>query len=283
MQMNSSRRQSLIIQDITVTYSQNEHASFEALHHIRLTVPKGTVCAVLGPSGCGKSTLIKTVAGLLHPASGTVTMDGAPLDPHRVTIGFMPQNYGLLPWRTALENVLLGPRIRKQDVQAAKARAGELFTQLGIAGLEGRFPKELSGGQQQRVALARAFLLAPDLLLMDEPFSALDAITREEMQDVFLTLWREAQTTTVLVTHYVEEALYLGRTIVLMRAGGTIAETIDNPLFGREGLRDDPAYFALARQLREKIRNLKAVPRTFASLQEGGGPRSGGGSVEGRT
>ncbi|WP_294147700.1 ABC transporter ATP-binding protein [uncultured Selenomonas sp.] len=271
------------IANLSVTYDREHETPYEALDRVSLTVPKGTVCAVLGPSGCGKSTLIKTVAGLLHPASGTVTMDGAPLDPHRVTIGFMPQNYGLLPWRTALSNVLLGPRIRKQDVQAARARAGELFTQLGIAGLEDRFPKELSGGQQQRVALARAFLLAPDLLLMDEPFSALDAITREEMQDVFLTLWREAQTTTVLVTHYVEEALYLGRTIVLMRAGGTIAETIDNPLFGREGLRDDPAYFALARQLREKIRNLKAVPRTFASLQEGGGPRSGGGSVEGRT
>ena len=271
------------IANLSVTYDREHETPYEALDRVSLTVPKGTVCAVLGPSGCGKSTLIKTVAGLLHPASGTVTMDGAPLDPHRVTIGFMPQNYGLLPWRTALSNVLLGQRIRQQDVQAARARAGELFTQLGIAGLEDRFPKELSGGQQQRVALARAFLLAPDLLLMDEPFSALDAITREEMQDVFLTLWREAQTTTVLVTHYVEEALYLGRTIVLMRAGGTIAETIDNPLFGREGLRDDPAYFALARQLREKIRNLKAVPRTFASLQEGGGPRSGGGSVEGRT
>ena len=271
------------IANLSVTYDREHETPYEALDRVSLTVPKGTVCAVLGPSGCGKSTLIKTVAGLLHPASGTVTMDGAPLDPHRVTIGFMPQNYGLLPWRTALSNVLLGQRIRKQDVQAARARAGELFTQLGIAGLEDRFPKELSGGQQQRGALARAFLLAPDLLLMDEPFSALDAITREEMQDVFLTLWREAQTTTVLVTHYVEEALYLGRTIVLMRAGGTIAETIDNPLFGREGLRDDPAYFALARQLREKIRNLKAVPRTFASLQEGGGPRSGGGSVEGRT
>ena len=242
------------IANLSVTYDREHETPYEALDRVSLTVPKGTVCAVLGPSGCGKSTLIKTVAGLLHPA-----MDGAPLDPHRVTIGFMPQNYGLLPWRTALSNVLLGPRIRKQDVQAARARAGELFTQLGIAGLEDRFPKELSGGQQQRVALARAFLLAPDLLLMDEPFSALDAITREEMQDVFLTLWREAQTTTVLVTHYVEEALYLGRTIVLMRAGGTIAETIDNPLFG------------------------KAVPRTFASLQEGGGPRSGGGSVEGRT
>ena len=259
MQMNSSRRQSLIIQDITVTYSQNEHASFEALHHIRLTVPQGTVCAVLGPSGCGKSTLIKTVAGLLHPTEGSVTMDGAPLDPHRATIGFMPQNYGLLPWRTAIENVLLGPRIRKQDVQAAKQRAGELFTRLGIAGLEDRFPKELSGGQQQRVALARAFLLAPDLLLMDEPFSALDAITREEMQDVFLTLWREAQTTTLLVTHYVEEALNVGRTIVLMRAGGTIAETIDNPLFGKEDQRGSQAFFASAQKLREKIRAMKVV------------------------
>ena len=247
------------IANLSVTYDREHETPYEALDRVSLTVPKGTVCAVLGPSGCGKSTLIKTVAGLLHPASGTVTMDGAPLDPHHVTIGFMPQNYGLLPWRTALENVLLGPRIRKQDVQAAKARAGELFTQLGIAGLEGRFPKELSGGQQQRVALARAFLLAPDLLLMDEPFSALDAITREEMQDVFLTLWREAQTTTVLVTHYVEEALYLGRTIVLMRAGGTIAETIDNPLFGKEDQRGSQAFFASAQKLREKIRAMKVV------------------------
>ncbi len=247
------------ITNLSVAYDREHETPYEALNGVSLTVPKGTVCAVLGPSGCGKSTLIKTVAGLLHPASGTVAMDGAPLDPHRVTIGFMPQNYGLLPWRTALENVLLGPRIRKQDVAAAKERAGELFTQLGIAGLEDRFPKELSGGQQQRVALARAFLLAPDLLLMDEPFSALDAITREEMQDVFLTLWREAQTTTLLVTHYVEEALYLGRTIVLMRAGGTIAETIDNPLFGKEDQRGSQAFFASAQKLREKIRAMKVV------------------------
>jgi len=278
----------LCIRDLSAGYGQTDPSS-EALHHVSLTVSQGTVCAVLGPSGCGKSTLIKAIAGLLQPSGGSVAMGGERIDPHRVTIGFMPQNYGLLPWRTALENVLLGPRIRKQDVSAAKARAGELFTQLGIAGLEDRFPKEISGGQQQRVALARAFLLAPDLLLMDEPFSALDAITREEMQDVFLTLWHEAQTTTLLVTHYVEEALYLGRTIVLMRAGGTIAETIDNPLFGREGLRDDPDYFALARELREKIRNLKANSfdadrmQISAPLSEGGGPRSGRGSVEGRT
>ena len=163
MQMNSSRRQSLIIQDITVTYSQNEHASFEALHHIRLTVPKGTVCAVLGPSGCGKSTLIKTVAGLLHPASGTVTMDGAPLDPHRVTIGFMPQNYGLLPWRTALSNVLLGPRIRKQDVQAARARAGELFTQLGKGNIANCYTLASGNSRRRSRRLAEAYAVGNEV------------------------------------------------------------------------------------------------------------------------
>ena len=265
------------IHDLSVAYDRDNETPYEALHSVSLTVPKGTVCAVLGPSGCGKSTLIRAIAGLVPLAGGTIAMDGAPIDPRRVTIGFMPQNYGLLPWRTARENVLLGPRIRRQDRAAAAERAGELFSRLGIAGLEDRYPKELSGGQQQRVALARAFLLAPDLLLMDEPFSALDAITREEMQDVFRALWREAQTTTLLVTHYVEEALYLGHTILLMRAGGRIAETIANPLCGQDGLRGSEAFFRAARDLREKIRTLKAP------LAEGGGPRSGRGCVGGRT
>lgn len=246
------------IKDLSVTYDRDGKTPYEALDHVRLTVPKGTVCAVLGPSGCGKSTLIKAVAGLLPAASGTVTMDGAPIDPRRMTIGFMPQNYGLLPWRTALENVLLGPTIRKQDVAAAKQRAAELFAALGIAGLEARYPKGLSGGQQQRVALARAFLLRPDILLMDEPFSALDAITREEMQDVFLGLWQRERVTTLLVTHYVEEAVYLGQEIVLMRTGGRIAACLENPLAGQAGARGTAPFFEMARDLREKIREMKA-------------------------
>ena len=245
------------IENLSVTYDQNQATPQEALDRVTLTVPKGTVCVVLGPSGCGKSTLIKTLAGLLKPASGSVTMDGAPIDPHGMTIGFMPQNYGLLPWRTAMENVLLGPSIRHQDRETARKRADELFATLGIAGHETRYPRELSGGQQQRVALARAFLLRPDLLLMDEPFSALDAITREEIQDVFLHLWQTENVTTLLVTHYVEEAVYLGQQIVLMRAGGRIAETVENPLFGRENLRGSSAFFELARTLREKIREMK--------------------------
>ncbi|MCI6283181.1 ABC transporter ATP-binding protein [Selenomonas sp.] len=246
------------IKDLSVTYDRDGKTPYEALDHVRLTVPKGTVCAVLGPSGCGKSTLIKAVAGLLPAATGTVTMDGAPINPRQSTIGFMPQNYGLLPWRTALENVLLGPTIRKQDVASAKQRAGELFAVLGIAGLEARYPKGLSGGQQQRVALARAFLLQPDVLLMDEPFSALDAITREEMQDVFLGLWQRERVTTLLVTHYVEEAVYLGQEIVLMRTGGRIAACLENPLAGQAGARGTAPFFEMARDLREKIREMKA-------------------------
>ena len=247
------------IEKLSVTYNQTKEAPHEALDGVTLTVPKGTVCAVLGPSGCGKSTLIKTVAGLLTPASGTVTMDGAPIDPKACTIGFMPQNYGLLPWRTAIDNVLLGPKILHQYVETARKQAEALFSALGIAGLETRYPRELSGGQQQRVALARAFLLKPDILLMDEPFSALDAITREEMQDVFLGLWKRANVTTLFVTHYVEEAVYLGQQIVLMQTGGRIAQVMENPLFGREGLRESAAFFGLVRTLRERIREMRRV------------------------
>ena len=245
------------IKNICVTYASEGKTPYQALDGVNLTVPQGTVCAVLGPSGCGKSTLIKTVAGLLRPSSGEVLIDGRHVDAKTMTIGFMPQNYGLLPWRTALENVLLGPAIRKQDKIRAATRAKELFQTLGIHGLEQRYPRELSGGQQQRVALARVFLLEPDVLLMDEPFSALDAITREEIQDVFLSLWRGASVTTLLVTHYVEEALYLGGQIALMASGGHLAKVLPNPLCGKANLRDLPEFSAMAKELRQKIREMR--------------------------
>ena len=186
---------------LTVRYRSAERAVAVAIADVSLTVPQGTVCAIIGPSGCGKSTLLRAVAGLVQPEGGCVKIAGGKADPKKYRIGFMPQNYGLLPWRTALSNVLLGPRIRKQDVQAARVRAGELFTQLGIAGLEGRFPKELSGGQQQRVALARAFLLAPDLLLMDEPTAGLDNYNRRNLLPLIDNMRTLFKTTIVIVTH----------------------------------------------------------------------------------
>ena len=242
------------IKNLSVIYGQEK---FIALDKVNLNVPTGTVCVFIGPSGCGKSSLLRCVAGLQKMSQGDVLAGGVPLEPREKKIGFMPQNYGLLPWRTVRENVLLGCRIKGTMGRNTEGRLSELLTALGIEGLEDRYPSELSGGQQQRVSLARVFLMEPDILLMDEPFSALDTITREDMQEVFLSLWRRQAVTTLLVTHYVEEALYLGNKIVLMATTpGRIVEVLDNPLFGHSDLRSNPAYLAIAGQLRYKIKEM---------------------------
>jgi len=225
------------------------------LDDISMEVPAGTTCAVIGPSGCGKSTLLKVLAGIITEYDGAVSMDGQPILPAKQRIGFIPQNYGLLPWKTVRENIYLGLKIKGSQKQAPADEFHAMLRQLGIDGLEERYPRELSGGQQQRAGLARSFLLRPDVLLMDEPFSALDAITREEMQDVFLALWQEYQVTTVLVTHYVEEALYLGQKIVILSSNpGHICEVLDNPLFGSGDIRQQPEFFQMGLELRNLIK-----------------------------
>ncbi|MGN0950964.1 MAG: ABC transporter ATP-binding protein [Mitsuokella sp.] len=252
----------IAFEHLTVRYrtAQKEKNKTTVLDDISLTVPQGTVCAIIGPSGCGKSTLLKAAAGLIKPAEGNVRLDERALDPKKDCIGFMPQNYGLLPWQTVRENIVLGCRIRKnwQDGREAdEARLQGLAQKLHIEDLLSRYPRQLSGGQQQRVSLARSFLLRPDILLMDEPFSALDAITREEMQDVFLTLWQEQHVTTILVTHYVEEALYLGQKIVVMGAKpGRIVRVFENPLSGSPEKRGRQEFFEMGRRLREEIRRI---------------------------
>ena len=240
------------LQHLSYGYSVDEKC-MQVLHDINMRVEKGEICSVIGPSGCGKSTLLKIIAGLLHDYDGTAMIDGVPVDPKRQRVGFMPQNYGLLPWKTVRENVELGGRIRHERVR--ENETASTMQRLGIDAFSERYPKELSGGQQQRVGLARAFLLRPDVLLMDEPFSALDAITREEMQEVFLSLWHEQHVTTVLVTHYVEEALYLGQRIVILAdAPGRIAEVLDNPLFGCIDQRNKVEFFRMSCYLREQIK-----------------------------
>ena len=225
-----------------------------ALADISLCIERGTVLALIGASGCGKSTLLRVGAGLIRPTAGTVTSEGAPIDPRTLRIGFLPQNYGLLAWKTVRENILLGAEIKGEwDTQRMNA-FDEIVADLGLTELLTRYPHELSGGQQQRVGLARVFLLAPDLLLMDEPFSALDTITRESMQEVFLSLWKKYAVTTMLVTHYVEEALTLARRIAVMTgAPGRVAEIIDNPFAGDLAHRCAPAFFAMGQELRAKI------------------------------
>ncbi|MBR2216462.1 MAG: ABC transporter ATP-binding protein [Selenomonadaceae bacterium] len=245
------------VKNLSVRYGEEK---FVALTGVNLTVPTGTVCVLIGPSGCGKSSLLRAVAGLQSAAGGEVLVDGLPLKPTEKKIGFMPQNYGLLPWRTVRDNALLGCRIKGTIDSGTEARLARLLAVLGLKGMEDRYPGELSGGQQQRVSLARIFLMEPDILLMDEPFSALDTITREDMQEVFLSLWRKQAVTTLLVTHYVEEALYLGNKIVLMASHpGRVTDVMENPLFGATDLRSDPAYFALAGELRRKIKETRGA------------------------
>lgn len=242
------------IKDLSVSYESRTFTNI-ALKDITLELAAGETCAIIGPSGCGKSTLLKVLAGIIKKFEGTVEINGQAVMPQKQKIGFIPQNYGLLPWKTIYENIRLGIKIKNKEAGEHAPKQAAMMQLLGLNGLEQRYPGELSGGQQQRVALARAFLLQPDLLLMDEPFSALDAMTREEIQNVFLEVWRKHSVSTVLVTHHVEEAVYLGRKIVILSASpGRVSKIIDNPLFGIEGIRNQQDFFQLSIELRKMIK-----------------------------
>ena len=242
------------IENLSVNYKSDSDV-YTAISGINLTIPEGGTLAVIGPSGCGKSTLLKAIAGLIPEYEGTIKINGDELNPKKQTIGFMPQNYGLLPWRTVIDNIRLGMKIKRAPELLDRKVLKKLMRQLGIEGLGHRYPTELSGGQQQRVALARVFALQPDVLLMDEPFSALDAITREEMQDIFLKLWQKNNVSTIFVTHYVEEALYLGQRIaVLSASSGNINRIVENPLFGGKDIRQNPEFFEMSLKLKNSIK-----------------------------
>lgn len=239
---------------------QTPSGALPVLADIDLQVPEGGTCALIGPSGCGKSTLLKIAAGILPYEAGRVLFRGEPLDPEKHVIGFMPQNYGLLPWRRVKDNILLGWRIKRRDEEEEPGALQSLLSRLGIAHFLDRYPGELSGGQQQRVGLARAFYLRPDLLLMDEPFSALDAITREEMQDVFLDLWRSYGVTTLLVTHQPEEAALLGQRIaVLSPRPASIGHIMENPLFAQTDMRRRSAFLDVEHTLRQALLDARAL------------------------
>ncbi|MEU3186650.1 ABC transporter ATP-binding protein [Streptomyces sp. NPDC006923] len=199
-----------------------------ALREVSLDVAPGEFVAIVGPSGCGKSTLLKLVAGLLEPSSGTVRLHGERIDGPRPDIGYVFQRAALLEWRTARRNILLQAEMRRMPPATARARADALIAMTGLSGFEDAYPHELSGGMQQRVALCRALLHEPPVLLMDEPFGALDALTREQMNMELNRIWRETGTTVLLVTHSISEAVYLAdRVVVMSHRPGTITEIIN--------------------------------------------------------
>ncbi len=232
---------------------------------------RGEAWAIIGPSGCGKTTLLYLLAGLRFPISGQVYVDGKPLTRPRPHTGLILQDYGLLPWATVRQNAELGLRIRDfygPDGKHAPAdfhpevELDPWLERLGLDQIQHAYPGNISGGQRQRTAVARTLALQPDLMLMDEPFSSLDAPTRENLQNLMFELWSErhksaSSLTLVIVTHAIEEAAVLGQKILLLgRPPNTTPKIFENPAAGRPGFRETPEYLQLARELRRGLEAL---------------------------
>ncbi|MTJ81413.1 MAG: ABC transporter ATP-binding protein [Telmatospirillum sp.] len=259
---------------VTLTYAATGRPAAEegtpaALAETSLRIAKGEFVAVVGPSGCGKSSLLKLVSGLMAPSSGSVIVDDREVAGPLKIVGMAFQNPTLLPWRSTLDNVLLPLEIvqpfrgRWQKGKGEFAeRARALLAKVGLAGFEDRHPWELSGGMQQRASLCRALIHEPDLLMLDEPFGALDAFTREELWDVLQSLWLERPFTVILVTHDLREAAYLADTIYVMsRRPGRILLRRDNPLPRPRDQEScyQPEFTALVHELRDHIRRVRAA------------------------
>lgn len=245
----------LNIDSLSVSY-KSKNDLIDALGPISIKISKGDIYAIIGSSGCGKSTLLNVLSGIIKNYSGNVFLNNENLNPKNHNIGFIPQNFGLLPWKTVEKNCLLSLKIKSKAIDnTMKEKIENIQTKLDIHKLRDRYPNELSGGQKQRVAIARAFIMNPDLLLMDEPFSALDALTREDAQELFIDLWNEYNTTTVFVTHNIEEAIYMGKKIIIMsHCPGRVIDIVDNPLFNTKNLRENAEYLKLSSYLRGTIK-----------------------------
>ncbi len=228
----------------------------QALEDIAFAVAPGEFLTIIGPSGSGKSTLFNLITGLLEPDAGEIRFDGAPAPRRLGRAGYMPQRDLLLPWRSVLDNVLLSAEVRGVPRPEALARARELLPLFGLEAFANAYPAALSGGLRQRAALLRTLLTDQDLLLLDEPFGALDALTRRELQDWLLGLWTRFGQTVLFITHDVEEALYLGdRVLVLSARPARVAATltVDLPRPRRQGMTAWPAFGRQATALLEAL------------------------------
>ena len=216
--------------EVSKIYRNGTADAVEAVSFASFSVPRGQFVALLGPSGCGKSTLLMMVGGLEPVTSGRIAIGGEPMIGPRDSIGIMFQDATLLPWKSALDNVLFPIRVLKRPQEAYRDTARQLLKRVGLDGFMHKKPHELSGGMRQRVAICRALVYDPELLLMDEPFSALDAITRDEMNELLLDLWEQYTKTALFVTHSIREAVFLAdRVLVMTRRPAMIVEDLAIP------------------------------------------------------
>lgn len=230
------------------------------IQKIQLELKDREIYTVIGPSGTGKSTLLKVLAGLLPYQKGTITLGEKTYEAKKHVVGLVPQNYGLLPWETAYETVVSNVKISKKKKKLTSKEyqhIDRLFEAMGLTEQKNSYPSQLSGGQQQRVSLTRGFAVESDLLLLDEPFSALDAFTRESIQELFLKNWHENPTTTIFITHDIEEALLLGHKIIVMKGKpGTVIDVLDNPFCHFKTLEDkksDSNFYSWVSRLKKEL------------------------------
>ncbi|WP_283685716.1 ABC transporter ATP-binding protein [Dysgonomonas sp. Marseille-Q5470] len=228
----------LSIENLEVKYGNTV-----ALNDFSLTIKKGEIYSLIGPSGCGKSTLLKVLCGIIRNYSGQIAFNGRAFTPREVSIGYVPQHYGLLGWKTVKENIFLSYKLNSTKV-LREAEVSEIINSLEIDDIQNRYPSQLSGGQKQRVALARAFISQPDILLMDEPFSSLDTFTSEASQRLFLRLWEKYKVTTLFITHNIHEAVSIGEHIIVMsKSPGRIIHQVENPLFNVSEYQEEKLRF----------------------------------------
>jgi NitT/TauT family transport system ATP-binding protein len=241
--------------------------AFTALRDVNFTVDPGQFCAVVGPTGCGKSTTLSLVAGLDRPSDGTVAVGGQPVDGITAGTSFVFQADALLPWKTVLANVALGPTFRGVAKSEARDRARDWLRRVGLAGFEDHHPHQLSGGMRKRVSLAAALINEPSILLMDEPFGALDVQTKAIMSNELLGLWEQTRPSVLFITHDLEEAVALADRVVVMTVGpGTVKAVFDvdlpRPRGAVQEIRFDPRFLELHHEIWETLRD--EVERAYA-------------------
>lgn len=252
---NHSAKPTLTAEAIHHVYRRGQ-GELLALDRIGLTVGQGEFVAVVGPSGCGKSTLLRILGGLLVPTEGVVHLDGEVLSSPRRQVGYVFQQMNLMPWRTVLRNVTLPLEVAGVGRLPAEQRARELLLLVGLEGFERAYPRELSGGMAQRVVIARALASEPEVLLLDEPFGSLDALSREQMNLELLRIWRAKRVTAVMVTHNLQEAIFLADRVLVMspRPGHIRAEiVVDLPRPRTLEVMYTEFFGALSRRVREVI------------------------------
>ncbi|MHB8963260.1 MAG: ABC transporter ATP-binding protein [Saccharofermentanales bacterium] len=239
-------REIVRLEDFSVHY-----ANQTALRGLSLSFCANQTYAILGPSGCGKTTLLYAIADLLPQG---VRTDGRCTRTEPLVISTVLQDFGLFPWKTVLQNTLLPLTLQRRPLPDDLRKAHHLLDHLKLSTQENKYPGALSGGQKQRVAIARSWLMSPGLLLLDEPFSALDAITRESLQEDVLMLYQESPLCIIIVTHNIEEAVFVGQNIILLKEDGEVLAQMDNPAFGISRVREQQVFYDRCLEIRRRMK-----------------------------